>query len=273
MFSFKVLPILRLFPTECIYKESAILSGTYSISRNSSSNKYIRHYVTANDELRNWTKISSPTPFEIFALPKTASEEEIKRRYYELVKVHHPDKSGDKSPIALERFRKVVKAYKILNNRHKKEMYLRFGVGWDSPAVTTSPNTSYGSRFSTGSSYSSNYTYYQGWEADNDTYKGESSTTERFMSNPYFAAFVITVALFGVAIQYMRLESSIGRIRASEERHHLKATHYLANAKRESQLFGKRKKAEMMLDLLHTNGVKDQNICNSASILISKPNG
>src|SRR5205823_6877596 len=103
-----------------------------------------------------------------------------------------PDKNGDESP---ERFRKIVKAYEILNNQHKKEMYLRFGVGWDSPAVTTSTtssNVSYGSRFS-------NYSHYQGWKEDNDTYKGEFSTTERFMSNPYFAAFVITATLFGMA--------------------------------------------------------------------------
>ncbi|RIA94229.1 DnaJ domain-containing protein [Glomus cerebriforme] len=261
MVSLKILPIPRTFSTKCIYEKSAILTGVYSFSRKSFSNKHDRHYVTTNDELREWTKIPSPTPFDIFALPRTASEEEIKSRYYELVKIHHPDKSDDKSP---EQFRKVVNAYEILNNRHKREMYLRFGVGWDLPA-TTSSNISYGSRF-TGSKYNSNYAHYQGWE-DNHTYKGEFSTTERFMSNPYFAAFVITAMLFGVAIQYMRLESSIGRMRAAEERHHLKAAHYLAAARRESQLFGKRKKAEMMIDLLHANGVKDQNVCNSASVL------
>jgi len=193
--AYKVPPIPRLFPTKCIYKESVILTGVYSlsnISRKTFSNKHDRHYATTNDKLR-------------------------------------------------------------------------FGVGWDSPAVTTattSSNVSYGSRVC-------NYAYYQGWKGDNETYKGEFSTTERFMSNPYFAAFVITATLFGAAIQYMRLESSIGWIRAAEERHHLKAAHYLAVARRESQLFGKRKKAEMMLDLLHANGVKDQNMCNSASILNS----
>src|SRR5581483_5688862 len=135
MLSFIIVPILRI-STKCTYKESAILTGVYSLPRNSFINKYDRYYVTNSDELRDWKLMQSPTPFDIFALPKTASEEEIKSRYYELVKIHHPDKSGDKSPIALERFRKVVKAYEILNDRHKKEMYLRFGVGWGSPAVT-----------------------------------------------------------------------------------------------------------------------------------------
>ncbi|PKC09726.1 DnaJ-domain-containing protein [Rhizophagus irregularis] len=236
---YKVLPIPRLFFTKCIiYNENVILTRVYSISSISSSKKHDRRYVTTNDKLKDWATIPSPTPFDIFALPKTASDEEIKSRYYELVKIYHPDKNCDKSP---ERFRKIVKAYEILNNKHKKEMYLRFGVGWDSPTVITAATSS----------------------------NGEFSKTERFMSNPYFAAFVITATLFGVAIQYMRLESSMGWIRAAEERHHLKAAHYLASAKRESQLFGKRKKAEMMLDLLHTNGVKDQNVCNSASILNS----
>ncbi|PKY46928.1 DnaJ-domain-containing protein [Rhizophagus irregularis] len=260
---YKVLPIPRLFFTKCIiYNKNVILTRVYSISSISSSKKHDRRYVTTNDKLKDWATIPSPTPFDIFALPKTASDEEIKSRYYELVKIYHPDKNCDKSP---ERFRKIVKAYEILNNKHKKEMYLRFGVGWDSPTVitaATSSNVSNRSRFS-------NHAYYREWKEYDDTYKGEFSKTERFMSNPYFAAFVITATLFGVAIQYMRLESSMGWIRAAEERHHLKAAHYLASAKRESQLFGKRKKAEMMLDLLHTNGVKDQNVCNSASILNS----
>jgi len=260
MFSFRVL--VPNISTKRTHK--AIIGGNF-ILRNSIN----RHYATTNDVPRDWTTIPSPTPFDIFSLPKTASEEEIRSRYYDLVKIYHPDKCGDNSPIALERFRKVVKAHEILNNRHKKEMYLRFGVGWDSPVATNttaSSSMSYGSRFTKGSKYSSNYSYYQGWEADNDIYKGEFSTTERFMSNPYFAAFVITAAIFGAAIQYMRIENSIGWIRAAEERHHLKATHYLAAARREGQLYGKRKQAEMMLDLLHVNGIKDQNICNSESI-------
>ncbi|CAG8676222.1 11031_t:CDS:1 [Funneliformis mosseae] len=233
----------------------------HSVLRKTFNDKHERYYATTNDAQRDWTTILSPTPFDIFALPRTASEGEIKSRYYELVKTHHPDKCGDNSPAALERFRKVVKAYEILNNRQKKEMYLRYGVGWDSP-VAKNP----ASRFSKGSKFGSNYAYYQGWEADNDTYKGEFSTTERFMSNPYFAAFVVTATIFGAAIQYIRIENSVGWIRAAEERHHLKAAHYLATARREGKLYGKRKQAEMMLDLLHANGVRDPNVCNSANI-------
>ncbi|CAI2165259.1 3070_t:CDS:1 [Funneliformis geosporum] len=248
-------------PKQFSTKRTTKRIGVHSFLRKSFNERY---YVTTYDAQKDWTTILSPTPFDIFALPRTASDGEIKSRYYELVKTHHPDKCGDNSPAALERFRKVVKAYEILNNRQKKAMYLRYGVGWDSPVVQNAAtyNGSYGSRFSKGSSYA----YYQGWEADKDTYKGEFSTTERFMSNPYFAAFVVTAAIFGAAIQYIRIENSVGWIRAAEERHHLKAANYLATARREGKLYGKRKKAEMMLDLLHVNGVNDQNICNSANI-------
>src|ERR1043165_9161871 len=101
MFSSILVPISRI-STKCTY---AIL---YSTLRNSFCTKQVRYYVTTNNELRDWTAIPSPTPFDNFALPKNASEEEIKSRYYELVKIHHPDISGDKSQVALERFRKLV---------------------------------------------------------------------------------------------------------------------------------------------------------------------
>jgi len=62
-----------------------------------------------------------PTPHEIFHLPVGASEQDIKARYYDLVRVHHPD-----SPLCRDippaerhaRFQSITAAYDALRRRH-----------------------------------------------------------------------------------------------------------------------------------------------------------
>ncbi|CAG8445408.1 17717_t:CDS:2 [Acaulospora morrowiae] len=193
-----------------------------------------RYYATTLGSIYKWPPKSFPTPFEIFKLPITATEEEIKRRYYELVKIYHPDRSGDDSPEALEKFRKVVKAYEILSNKNQKEMYLRYGFGWDTTnSFKYKPRASY------------NYTNSNNWYDNEEFYKGPFSTTERYMSNPYFAALVITLAIFGAGIQALRLDSSINLIKTAEQRHNALAAHNLAKARHNRRIYGKRRKAEL----------------------------
>jgi hypothetical protein len=64
-----------------------------------------------------WPKHANPTPYEIFNIHRTASQKEIKARYFMLVKQYHPDHAPKSST---ERFRKVVEAYKILSNPSKR---------------------------------------------------------------------------------------------------------------------------------------------------------
>ncbi|GLB37154.1 putative dnaJ molecular chaperone homology domain [Lyophyllum shimeji] len=61
----------------------------------------------------------NPTPHQIFHLPKNASENDIKERYYDLVRVYHPDKAGSdvSSEIAHARFQSITKAYDALRRR------------------------------------------------------------------------------------------------------------------------------------------------------------
>ncbi|KAF8891633.1 hypothetical protein BD779DRAFT_1512218 [Infundibulicybe gibba] len=58
----------------------------------------------------------NPTPHQIFHLPLSASQSEIKARYYDLVRIYHPDNPGSsKHPnIAHERFQAITAAYDSL---------------------------------------------------------------------------------------------------------------------------------------------------------------
>lgn len=89
--------------------------------------------------------ILNPSPYDIFRLPRTSSASQIKSRYYDLVRVLHPDKlssasasspsetsDADHLTRAQEEFKSVVQAYELLRDPHRREMYNRLGVGWGS---------------------------------------------------------------------------------------------------------------------------------------------
>ncbi|KAG0151476.1 hypothetical protein CROQUDRAFT_651330 [Cronartium quercuum f. sp. fusiforme G11] len=91
-----------------------------------------------------------PTPYEIFHLPQTATTADIKSRYYELVKLHHPDidfansqasqeaskvKSSRKSEFSdsANHFKAIVEAYELLKSPSRRQLYLNSGEGWPRP--------------------------------------------------------------------------------------------------------------------------------------------
>ena len=61
--------------------------------------------------------------YEILGVPKTATEDEIKRAYRRLAHQYHPDKNGGDD----KKFKEINEAYQVLGNKEKKEQYDRFG--------------------------------------------------------------------------------------------------------------------------------------------------
>jgi len=60
-----------------------------------------------------------PTPYQIFHLPTGANQKQVKARYYELVRVHHPDSTHSKASdlpkrTRDERFSAIKDAYDVL---------------------------------------------------------------------------------------------------------------------------------------------------------------
>jgi molecular chaperone DnaJ len=64
--------------------------------------------------------------YEILEVPRTASEEEIKKAYRKIALKHHPDRNpGDAS--AEQKFKEASEAYSVLSDKVKRAQYDQFG--------------------------------------------------------------------------------------------------------------------------------------------------
>src|SRR5947209_4820519 len=63
--------------------------------------------------------------YEVLAIERGASVEEVKRAYRRLARQYHPDVNHE--PGAEERFKEVNEAYEVLSDDEKRAAYDRFG--------------------------------------------------------------------------------------------------------------------------------------------------
>jgi DnaJ-class molecular chaperone len=69
--------------------------------------------------------------YEILGVAKNASDAEIKRAYRKLALEWHPDRN--KASDASVRFKEITKAYEVLSDPKKKELYDQYGEAAFSP--------------------------------------------------------------------------------------------------------------------------------------------
>lgn len=68
--------------------------------------------------------------YNILGVPKTASQEEIKKAFRKLAHQHHPDKGGGSE----EKFKEINEAYQTLSDTQKREQYDQFGTTFEGGA-------------------------------------------------------------------------------------------------------------------------------------------
>jgi len=70
--------------------------------------------------------VSKRDYYEILAVTREASDQQIKSAYRKLALKYHPDRNpGDRD--AEERFKEAAEAYAVLADREKRSLYDRFG--------------------------------------------------------------------------------------------------------------------------------------------------
>ncbi|CAO3607500.1 unnamed protein product [Cunninghamella blakesleeana] len=194
------------------------------------------------------------SPYEILSLPRTATEKEIKKKYYELAKALHPDKinhlnegEGNKK----ELFHELSQAYQFLMQPEKRQLYLRTGFGWDplireqSSAFSSSSSSS--SSSSTTTSSNSNYYYYN---HDNVTYREgpwSSHKKTRYTSNLTFIT-LLSGAFFTIAVlNFIYTPFATSWMKALDA-HHEKSRKDLALARSNAQKLGNKYAMERLIE-------------------------
>ena len=66
--------------------------------------------------------------YEALEVPRTASQEDIRRAYRRLARKYHPD--VNKEPGAEDRFKQISEAYEVLRDEEKRACYDRLGANW-----------------------------------------------------------------------------------------------------------------------------------------------
>ncbi|KAJ5094089.1 hypothetical protein N7456_009950 [Penicillium angulare] len=155
-----------------------------------------RNYASIPDppsHEHSWPKTPSFTPYEVFNIPRNATYS--KTRYYDLVKLYHPDlRSNDITPeIRLQRYKIVVAAHEILSDPIKRAAYDKFGTGW-SHSVRPDPMAG---PFGPDMNIYANGTW-EDWERWNNRHNGKQ---QHIVDHRTFTRLVILLTLFGGAMQ------------------------------------------------------------------------
>src|SRR6267378_36476 len=71
--------------------------------------------------------------YATLGIPRSASEEDIKKAFRRLARQYHPDVAKDKK-VAEEKFKEINEAYEVLSEPEKRRKYDQLGAGWKESA-------------------------------------------------------------------------------------------------------------------------------------------
>jgi curved DNA-binding protein CbpA len=151
------------------------------------------------------TPNTTPSPYQIFGQRKGSPYS--KRRFYELVKLYHPDRhsySGSRSSLSyatkLERYRLIVAANDLLSDPVKRSAYDSYGAGWNEQPGVRGPRDSSeqwgrGGGWKSPNGPSRNAT----WEDWEEWYKRDTQGPQQpvYFSNGTFVCLIVLFAAVG----------------------------------------------------------------------------
>ncbi|CAD6443251.1 44f33426-18e2-4931-9da6-0c5aa11a868c [Sclerotinia trifoliorum] len=200
---------------QCFYASSHIstTSLSYPFTSQNHQPQYLfqrRKYAIISDGRSanqhgglRWPELTSahavPTPYQIFNQKKGSPYS--KRRFYELVKLYHPDKHGIDTNDGLDydtklsRYRLIIAANDILSNPIKRSAYDTYGAGWNGCPDVLDPRDRHGdNRGWAGPGGPAQNATWEDWER---WYKRDAKGQQepQFLSN---GAFVLLIAIFVV---------------------------------------------------------------------------
>src|SRR5262245_2862852 len=76
--------------------------------------------------------------YEVLGVPRTASEDDIKKSFRKLARQYHPDVAKDKK-VAEAKFKEINEAYEVLGDPAKRKKYDELGPNWKQGAEFRPP--------------------------------------------------------------------------------------------------------------------------------------
>lgn len=205
---------------------------------------FSRSYSSSDSHNFRWPTRANPTPYEIFNLPPTATPQEIKRRYYQLVKKYHPDSHSSSTEAyqeRLARFRQVVQANELLSSARRRRMYDRTGYDGRDVNVNDIMNDpchwqgNYEGRFR-----SNGTTFRQRSDGKFEGYFDGNKAQPYYTSNANIAGgIIVTMVLVGV-LQFSSVQNSAQRAVERKRVVHERAALNLREARSNARSSGRR---------------------------------
>ncbi len=84
--------------------------------------------------------------YDVLGVPRSASDDEIKKAYRKLAMKHHPDRNKDRKD-AEARFKEAKEAYEVLSDKEKRAAYDRFGHAGVDPSMAAGAGAGAGAGF------------------------------------------------------------------------------------------------------------------------------
>ncbi|KAI1857278.1 uncharacterized protein JN550_013361 [Neoarthrinium moseri] len=234
--------------------------------------RHTRRYATVHDSSRrtsratssssassssvsssHWPSARNPTPYQIFDQQRDAPYS--KARFYELVKVYHPDRHRQvphdnlTDAARLERYRLVVAANEVLSDPVKRRQYDLYGAGWGS--IRSMDSSGYRHADRSWRNEPGNPSMNATWE-DWERWYGEQAGTGRrqqtvFMSNELFVVVLCIFVVAGSMTQARRATTTTMNVVEMRDQRHEAITHDMAKRRTEQGGLSRNERVESFL--------------------------
>jgi len=195
-----------------------------------------------------WPPSAHPTPYEIFGWEKEAAYE--KKRYYELVKLYHPDRShahrGIRPATKLERYRLVVAANDILRDPVKRRAYDVLGAGWPDRKWTHEAYREADRSWRQKPGNAANNATWEDWERWHNAKEGKKQEPT-FMSNGGFFGVISVFILVGAWGQTARASRRSLSVEKRRDQQHEMVGREMTNRQAETGALSRNDRVENFL--------------------------
>ncbi|OTB03203.1 hypothetical protein M426DRAFT_180977 [Hypoxylon sp. CI-4A] len=267
-------PYYYYYPCHCITSSSPSTPRWPQWREHSNNNKSFvprrRGYATVSDEPKKdkdqqsahnahaWPSSQHPTPYEIFDQHKTAPYS--KARFYELVKIYHPDRHRHthghhllSHTTRLERYRLIVAANQILSDPTRRKAYDLYGAGWGgSRSMENIYRSADRSWRETPGNPSMNATW-EDWERWYNEREGGGGGGKRqqqhpvYMSNQLFASVLCIFVVIGGIGQARRATSTTMNLVEMRDQNHAAISEDIRKLQTEKAVLNRHERVESFL--------------------------